>query len=237
MVPDNSMADDPEGDVDPLARLRVADPADPDVIAALSTSARARALRAEIAMQTEPTPTTSSTPRWQRPVLAGVAVVLLGVAGTAVVLGLAGGEQGRRDLVAEGERVDPEAVDGDLPDDTTADDPMVDTDVPTGMALCAFASTPETLVQREVAFVGTVTAIDGDAITFDVEEVFTGDLGATATLGGGEFLAIPNPDNVNPVTVGERFLVAGDDGFAWGCGFTHLYDEDVAATWRAAFAG
>ncbi len=232
MVPDNPMADDPEDGVDVLARMRAADPVQPDVVAGLSTTARARALRAELTMQTETSSTRPirSTPRWQRPLLAGLAVVLLGVAGTAVAFQLGGDAPPADEIVADEPRVDPDTVDGDLP---------IDTDVPTGggMALCAFVYSPETLVERELAFVGTVTAIDGDAISFDVEEVFRGDLGETVTLGGGEFLATPNPDNVNPVTVGERFLVAGDDGFAWGCGFTHLYDEDVAATWRTAFSG
>jgi hypothetical protein len=30
-------------------------------------------------------------------------------------------------------------------------------------------------------------------------------------------------------------LVAGDDGFAWSCGFTQPYDRVVAACWAAVF--
>ena len=33
---------------------------------------------------------------------------------------------------------------------------------------------------------------------------------------------------------GARLLVAGDGGFAWGCGFTQTYSPDVASGWRSA---
>ena len=39
------------------------------------------------------------------------------------------------------------------------------------------------------------------------------------------------------LVVGHRYLVAGDDHFAWACGFTQAYDAAVAAQWSAALAG
>ncbi len=32
-------------------------------------------------------------------------------------------------------------------------------------------------------------------------------------------------------------LVAGDGGFAWGCGYTQRYDGSIADQWIDAFAG
>lgn len=242
MGPDNHTADDDReeeevgevGEVDELERLRAADPARSDVIEEIATGARARALRAELTMQTEntqnptpsPTPHPPQTPTWRRTTLAGVALVALALGGVAVALQL--------------------ADDGGAPSDDVAD-PVTTPDgtgerpdaMPPGggMAMCIAVYSPETLAEREVAFAGTVTAMSGDDITFDVEEVFRGDLGATVTLGGAGFVGGINPDNPAPVAVGDRVLVAGDGGFAWGCGFTQPYDEDVAATWRSTLSG
>jgi hypothetical protein len=48
--------------------------------------------------------------------------------------------------------------------------------------------------------------------------------GTTVTPGGGPTLV-----------VGERYLVAGEDRFVWGCGFTQPYGEVAAAEWAATF--
>jgi hypothetical protein len=58
----------------------------------------------------------------------------------------------------------------------------------------------------------------GGSITLDAP----GMTGTTITSSGGPQLV-----------VGSRYLVAGDDRFVWGCGFTQPYDEAVAATWAA----
>ena len=81
----------------------------------------------------------------------------------------------------------------------------------------------------------TVTAIRGDEVTFSVRTryrgpaiadptlVATGMTGTSITPGGGPTL-----------TVGKRYLVAGEDRFVWGCGYTQPYDPAVAADWAAA---
>lgn len=186
-------------------------------------------------MQTEnpsptPTPDPTPAPTWRRTALAGAIVAAVALGGVAVALQLAG------DGPASDEVAEPVTT----PDDGTAPGAGEQPDVMPpggGMAMCIAVYSPETLADREVAFAGTVTAMEGDAITFDVEETFRGDLGESVTLGGAEFIGGVNPDNPTPVAVGDRLLVAGDGGFAWGCGFTQPYDEDVAATWRATLAG
>ena len=107
-----------------------------------------------------------------------------------------------------------------------------------GFASCAFEYTPETLAQREVAFEGVITGTDGDAITFDVGEVFTGDVPDPVTLGGGLLLVGGGTVSAGEydLAVGDRVLVAGDGGFAWACGFTQPYDADVAEQWRTVFS-
>jgi hypothetical protein len=92
----------------------------------------------------------------------------------------------------------------------------------------------DALRRRAFAFDGTVTAIRGDEVTFSVRTryrgpaiadptlVATGMTGTSITPGGGPTL-----------TVGERYLVAGDR-FVWGCGYTQPYDPAVAADWATA---
>lgn len=214
-LPDRNPGDDPRGDdMDDLERLRRANPVPPDEVASLSRSARARATFLEITMET----TTPTRPRSLVPVVAGVAVAL--VAGVALTVGLlSSSEPAPTPPVATG-------------------DPDASPPVSPGLgAMCVEVYSLDTLPNREFAFAGTVTAIAGDDVTFDVEEAFRGDPGGEVTLGGAEFLASINPDNPSPITVGDRVLVAGDGGFAWGCGFTQPYDDDVAAEWRSTLAG
>ena len=104
-----------------------------------------------------------------------------------------------------------------------------------GIGSCVETYSPTTLAERDFAFDGTVTAIEGERATFAVNERFKGELadsvtlraagmtGSSITSGGGLSLAI-----------GNRYLVAGDDEFAWACGFTQPYDAAVAAAWAEA---
>jgi hypothetical protein len=106
-----------------------------------------------------------------------------------------------------------------------------------GMAMCIEMYSLETLPNREFAFDGTVTAIEGDDITFAVEEAFAGDVGRDITLQGATGLSAIIVDNPTAVAVSDRLLVSGDDGFVWGCGFTQPYDAATADAWRSALAG
>lgn len=102
-----------------------------------------------------------------------------------------------------------------------------------GIGSCVEIYSLDTLENRDFAFDGTVTAIDGDAVTFTVVETFAGDVtdpvtltatamtGTSVTSAGGTSLAVD-----------QRYLVAGDETFAWACGFTQPYDPAVAADWR-----
>jgi hypothetical protein len=93
----------------------------------------------------------------------------------------------------------------------------------------------ETLLSRDFAFDGTVTSINGDEVAFEVAETFIGDAVASVTLTAeGMTGSSVTSSGVPSLRPGQRYLVAGDDRFAWACGFTQPYDAAVAAQWAEA---
>jgi len=101
------------------------------------------------------------------------------------------------------------------------------------LGMCVELYSLETLANRQFGFDGTVESINGTMVTFRVGEWFRGDGGETVTLEAGSLLAL-TPDNDSPLEVGARYLVSGDETFAWGCGFTQPYDAGVAGEWAEA---
>ena len=88
----------------------------------------------------------------------------------------------------------------------------------------------EILAQSEFAFDGTVTAIDGESVTFAVGRWYrgAGDASVTLTapgLGGGAVTDVGSVD----FEVGGRYLVSGDAGVVSGCGYSQAYDASAAA--------
>jgi hypothetical protein len=113
--------------------------------------------------------------------------------------------------------------------------PAPSDDPGTGIGSCVETYSPEALANRDFAFVGTVSAIDADEVTFDVAESFIGDVAGSITLTAPGMTGTSVTSAGGPsLAVGERYLVAGDDTFVWACGFTQPYDEGVAAEWAAA---
>lgn len=100
------------------------------------------------------------------------------------------------------------------------------------LGLCVEQYDLETLQNREFAFDGTVDGIDGTMVTFRVNQWFRGGEGDSVTLDGGTLLAI-TPDSDTTLQPGGRYLVAGDETFAWGCGFTREYDSTTAQEWAS----
>lgn len=104
-----------------------------------------------------------------------------------------------------------------------------------GSASCVEAYTPAALAHRSFAFDGTVSAINGESVTFTIGKAFKGPATQTVTLDapgmtGSAITSIGGPK----LAVGQRYLVAGDDHFAWACGYTQPYDAAIAAQWAAA---
>jgi hypothetical protein len=104
-----------------------------------------------------------------------------------------------------------------------------------GIGSCVETYSLDALANRDFAFDGTVTAIDGDQVTFAVGEVYTGEVGGSLTLTatGMTGTAVTSAGGLTLVA-GERYLVAGDDEFVWSCGFTQPYDAAVAVDWAEA---
>ena len=101
-----------------------------------------------------------------------------------------------------------------------------------GAASCLMYDTAN-LPTFEVVFDGTVTAVDGDQVTFDVETDFQG-AGDSITLTA----PVVDPALVGPLpdfAVGGRYLVTAIDGTIQACGYTLDYDAATAAEWAAAF--
>lgn len=106
-----------------------------------------------------------------------------------------------------------------------------------GMAMCAFLYDLDTLRDREWAFDGTLSAIEGNQGTFAVSRWFTGGEGVSVTVTVDGMTAESGLLGGPGLEVGGRYLVAGDDEFAWSCGFTQYWNADVAADWARVLGG
>lgn len=105
---------------------------------------------------------------------------------------------------------------------------------------CIEQYSPENLKKRDYAFDGTVEAIaqgdeaEADRVSFEVHKWFKGGSGDKSVRRAYGFAGVTSAGGT-PHAIGERLLVAGDEDFAWECGFTRPYDESTAADWKAAF--
>ena len=105
----------------------------------------------------------------------------------------------------------------------------------TGIGSCVETYSTTTLASRDFAFDGTVVAIDGERVTFEVNSGYAGEVGDSITLTATGMTGTAITSAGGPsLSEGQRYLVAGDDEFAWACGFTQPYDEAVAAEWAEA---
>ena len=103
-----------------------------------------------------------------------------------------------------------------------------------GLASC-LAYDPAELPNFEIVFDGTVTAIDGDQVTFDVNEGWKGAEGSITLTAPDTDVALLGA--VPDFAVGGRYLVTAAGSAINACGYTLDYDADTAADWAAAFAG
>jgi hypothetical protein len=107
-----------------------------------------------------------------------------------------------------------------------------------GSAACVEQYSTATLANRTIAFDGTVSAIAGDRVTFAVNHAYRGVTGTTVTLDATGMTGTTVTSAGGPnLTMGERYLVAGEATFVWSCGFTQPYEPDVAVTWSRVFEG
>ncbi len=235
---------EPEHDRDVLARLRAVDPVPRPVSQASDGPVRATFEEIIVSStQTDPRPGEAGPgarrpASWLRdPRILAVAAALVLAAGIVGALALGGDDP--TSTVDSAAPATEEAA-GDQP---TGDEPLpddADTDPgATGSALtsCVAQYSLETLTEREYAFDGTVTAVDGRDMTFAVNEWFAGGEGDTVTLDHGDHVGMLFAPDGPALEPGTRVLAAGDGGFVWSCGFTQLHDPALADQWRSAFPG
>jgi len=148
--------------------------------------------------------------RWYAGTAVGAAAAIAALA--IGVFAFAGGDDGDGGAVVEN------------PDDTGG-----------GFAATCIGFSDEELRLREFAFSGTATSVDGPMVTFAVDQWLKGPGHESFTL---ELDSTLQNSLYTEFTVaeGERYLVSGEAGFAWGCGFTVPYDEGAAQQWGSALA-
>lgn len=208
---------------DELAALHDADPVDPATVPS-PTGPEATALFERITMTKSTESSTRDTPR--RPLLVAASAI------AAAALLVAGGflltrDDGSGETATSG---------GPGVDHPPSSEPVTPGGPSSGM--CVEAYDLQTLTNREVAFAGTVVEVDGDQVTFTVDEWYEGGDSAETTLSGAETLGtMTSVGAALDLSPGSRVLVAGDGGFAWSCGFTQPYAGAVADQWRATFDG
>lgn len=106
------------------------------------------------------------------------------------------------------------------------------------MAMC-LQFTDETLASQGIAFDGTLVSAsaDGSEAVFEVHRWFKGGEGDRVTL-SAEGLMVEESIALVGATleVGQRYLVSGNEGLVWACGYTLTYDTALAEHWAEVFA-
>ena len=191
-------------------KLQAIDPMPADVPTETVTSREGRH-RLEDIMSTptkvQPSPTTRSRTPWY------AAVAAVAVAAVAVT------------VIATGSN-DPAPV---------ASAPMqLEAGESDAMASC-MVLTSEALAPIEVAFAGTVTAIDGETVTLEVTKWYAG--------GDTDTVVLTAPAGLEaligsvPFAVGVDFLVSASDGVVNYCGFSGPVTAELQAVYDGAFPG
>lgn len=153
--------------------------------------------------------------RWLLP--AAAAVLVAALVGAAVAL--TGGD---RVGVVPGQDQDPTVLALSLPPSDAAGSCM--------MFDVAF------LAQMPVAFAGSVTAIDADQVTLDVDRWYRG--------GDADLVTVAVPPQQTSAALdgvdfrqGERYLVTATDGTVNGCGFSGPAEPQLEQAFEQAFGG
>ena len=198
---------------DPIDRLRAADPIRADHVPDASLARVSARIQEHIVTDIQHTPT--AAPRRRTFALFG-GLAAAGALALAIAFGSGLGAQAPSAPIA----ANPTPTENPAPGGG-------------GMASCLMYD-PATLPTFEKVFDGTVTAVNGDQVTFDVNTGWKG-VDATVTLTAPNVdvaLLGPSPD----FKVGGRYLVTAAGSNINSCGYTLDYDAASAAAWAAAFA-
>lgn len=192
-------------------RLRAADPMPPSVPVDSARSPRARTLVERTmtdALIPVDEPRADRSHRW---LLAAAAAAVVGLVGVGVA-------------VAGGGDDEPTSVALTAPGGDAA------------MGMC-IQVTPESLRDAsELAFSGTVTALDGTTATIEVDHWYAGGDADQVVVTG------PTADNTAllggvPLEDGSRYLISAGDGEVRSCGLSGPVSPELEALYDAAFGG
>lgn len=120
-------------------------------------------------------------------------------------------------------------------DDGTPGAATLELSVPSAAAGKCAVPSAEFLRESNVAFDGTVTAIEGESVTLAVKRWYRGgETTEVRVIGPSEQLRqiLSGVD----FEVGERYLVTAADGQVTLCGFSGSWSEQMAALYEEAFA-
>lgn len=194
---------------DRLARL---DPMNSGVPTEPATSESSRQMLEDI--MSTPTKQTTETGQTPRRTWIGIAAV------TALVLAVGGA------LVFGGDDGTP-----------SASAPPLELDAPTEdiMAICMAFSPEELANGAEIAFEGTVTAVEGDTVTLSVDEWFRG--------GDQSEVVLHAPQGMEaliggiPFESGQQYLISAQQGTVNYCGFSGPSTPEFRTAFETAFTG
>lgn len=102
------------------------------------------------------------------------------------------------------------------------------------MASCIMFSPEELARVAEIAFEGTVTAVEGARVTLTVNEWYKGG-GATTEVVLNAPLGMEALIGGIPFAVGEQYLISAQDGNVNYCGFSGPSTPDYRAAFETAF--
>jgi hypothetical protein len=208
---------------DPLDRLRAADPMRSDDVPDASLARVSASVQEHIMSDKQFDPKVRPS---RGPLVWVGGLAIAGALVLAVVVGSGFGPKTPGPIAAVPTASQAPAASGD-PVPTT--DPIAGG----GGAASCIRYDPATLPTNDIVFDGTVTAIKGDQVTFDVETGWKGAEGTITLTAPESNIAITGP--APEFSVGQRYLVSAFGSTINTCGYTLPYDAETAASWAAAF--
>jgi len=209
---------------DPIDRLHAADPIQTDDVPDASLARVAARIQEHIMTDKQHDPTVRQ-PRG--PLVWVGSLALFGVFALAIGIALANGL---------GVQTPPPVAVIPTPSEAPvgSSDPVDSSDPAAGggVASCLVYD-PANLANFDSVFDGTVTAVDGDQVTFKVNEGWKGADGSITLTAPPVDIAISGP--LPAFTVGSRYLVTSSGSTISACGYSLDYDAATAAKWAAAF--
>lgn len=211
---------------DPIDRLRAADPVRADAVPDASLARVSASVQEHIMSDLRRDPSRLPPTRGPLAIIAGLAVI--GALALAVAFGSGLGTPApSAGPVAVVPTVSPE------PSSEPSIDPIAGGGAAGGGAASCIRYEPSILPSYDIVFDGTVTAIDGDQVTFDVNTGWKGAKGSITLTAPESNIAITGP--APEFNVGGRYLVSAAGSTINTCGYTLDYDAETAAAWAAAF--